>query len=462
MANMTKPVKKTSKKLYDQLCTEIDRIFDLYGKPTDNCIVLGVYYRNTTSSWKRGRSHICEDSLALGKAGVFRYFSQYYDWDYEYNPYVRPVMHDVSAFTVIGERKHDSLDEDIYASARGFSVGPAAKDSVMPKDVDKIPCGSQIEKLRDYYDDAKKLVDMIKPLMHSVCGPAKFYCDDSTNCYWRNYIVVGRDYKFRSFTMRYDAMMSNRDHSFDCLVVDSTLANCGHAKQNFAPTKDYGPTENIPVRKPVPYIKWKGWKKHIRRVCDWSRRGCNIGVANMDVVPFSKMKLKDLPICMITDIFLQNYDRGSDQYILNFFYYDPANKDEDIYALCQNSVYKYEYSRVFHQIGFNWYTLCCLHGDTDNEKKNSTKVVETYIGDMTPIEFIQFIRHTIWGDNMEYTGKRDLLYYGLAKKLARPSYKNFSHYENGKMWRCANAKCKPWYLSVEQTDEAKKILHIER
>ena len=71
-------------------------------------------------------------------------------------------------------------------------------------------------------------------------------------------------------------------------------------------------------------------------------------------------------------------------------------------------------------------------------------------------------RNDLSGDNMEYTGKGDLLYYGLAKKLARPSYKNFSHYENGKMWCCANAKCKPWYLSVEQTDEAKKILHIER
>ena len=64
---MTKAVKKTSKKLYDQLCTEIDRIFGLYGKPSDNCIVLGVYYNDRDSSWSRGRSCICEDSIALSE-----------------------------------------------------------------------------------------------------------------------------------------------------------------------------------------------------------------------------------------------------------------------------------------------------------------------------------------------------------------------------------------------------------
>jgi len=460
MVNMTKPVKKTSKKLYDQLCTEIDRIFDLYGKPSDNCIVLGVYYNDRDSSWSRGHSCICEDSIALSKAGDFRYFSPYYDWDYEYNPYVRPVMHDVSAFTTLGKRTHDSPDEGIYVISRGLSVGPIGKESLMPKDVDRIPCSPLIEKLRDYYVDARKLVEMIKPLMHQVCGTGRSYCDSSTNCFWRNYIVVGRDYNFRTFTMRYDAMVSSRHLDFDSMIVDRTLGDCGHVKQHFTPAKEYAPTENVAIREPVPYIEWKDWKNHVRRLdTRYLRRGWRAGVTNLDVVPFASMKLKELPICMITDIFMQTYDRGSDPKLSNFFYYEPENRDEDIYALCQNSVYEFEcYGR--QQIGFNWYTMCCLHGDVNYRKGKSKKVVETYIGDMTPIEFIQFINKTFWDEYKEYTGDVDLLYYGLVKKLARPSYKNFGNYENGTQYCWNSIRTKPWYLTIAQYDEAQEILKI--
>lgn len=459
---MAKPTKKYDKKFYEQVCTEIDRIFDLYGKPTDNCIVLGAYYdtdERDYGTWQKGHTFICEDSVALVVAGDFRYFSPYYDWDYEYNPYVRPVMHDISAFTRVSSNddweESDGYDEsDIYKIRRGLTVCPVRKNSVMPKDVDKIPYGVQIEKLRDYFVDAQKLVTMIKPFMHHVCGSAKSYCDNSTNCFWRNYIVIGRDYKFRSFTMRYDAMMKSESTEFDEMVIDDTLAKCGHAKQDFKPTKEYGPTEDARVREPVPYIEWKDWKKCVKKVDRWV-----VGVTSMDVVPFAKMRLKELPISMITDLFIQNYDRGSEPYLLNMFYYEPENKDEDIYALCQNSVYEYDFSGR-HQIGFNWNTLCCLHGDTNSCKKKSTKIVETYIGDMTPDEFIQFIRDTFWNNDQEYTGNKDLLYYGLIKKLSHPSYENFGNFENGKQYCWSHIHKKPWYLTIAQYKAAKKKLKL--
>jgi hypothetical protein len=259
--------------------------------------------------------------------------------------------------------------------------------------------------------------------------------------------------------MRYDAMMQDKSTEFDSMVIDSTLANCGHAKQDFKPTKDYGPTEDARVREPVPYIEWKDWEKCVTKVEVERRNYTDVGVKNMDVVPFSKMKLKELPISMITDIFIQNYGRGSDPILLNMFYYEPENKDEDIYALCQNSVYEYDYFGR-HQIGFNWNTLCCLHGDTDSEKKKSTKIVETYIGDMTPEEFIKFIHDTVWYKDMEYTGSKDLLYYGLIKKLSRPSYKNFGNYENGKQYCWMHIQKKPWYLTIKQYEAAKKKLKL--
>lgn len=461
---MAKTTKKYDKKFYEQVCTEIDRIFDLYGKPTDNCIVLGAYYDTEdrdNSTWQKGHSFICEDSVALVAAGDFRYFSPYYDWDYEYNPYVRPVMHDISAFTHVSSNdydwdEHDEDDEsDTYKIRRGLTVSPVSKNSVMPKDVDKIPYGVQVEKLRDYFVDAQKLVTMIKPFMHHVCGSASSYCDDSTNCFWRNYIVIGRDYKFRTFTMRYDAMMQSKSTKFDDMVVDDTLAKCGHVKQDFKPTKDYGPTEDARVREPVPYIEWKEWEKYVKSIdC---RNHYEIGVESLDVVPFSKMKLKELPISMITDIFIQFYDRGSDPKLLNMFYYESENKDEDIYALCQNSVYEYDYFGR-RQIGFNWNTLCCLHSDTNSRKEKSTKVVETYIGDMTPDEFIKFIRETFWSKDMEYTGSRDLLHYGLVKKLTHPSYKNFGNYENGTQYCWSHIHKKPWYLTIKQYEAAKEKL----
>lgn len=461
---MAKTTKKYDKQFYEQVCTEIDRIFDLYGKPTDNCIVLGAYYDTEDrdeGKWRHGHTFICEDSVALVVAGDFRYFSPYYDWDYEYNPYVRPVMHDISAFTHVSSSDYDwddcdeDAESDIYKIRRGLTVSPISKNGVMPKDVDKIPYGVQVEKLRDYFVDAQKLVSMIKPFMHHVCGSASSYCDDSTNCFWRNYIVIGRDYKFRSFTMRYDAMMQSKSTTFDSMVIDDTLAKCGHAKQDFKPVKDYGPTEDVRVREPVPYIEWKEWEKYVKSIdC---RNHYEIGVENLDDVPFSKMKLKELPISMITDIFLQFYDRGSDPKLLNMFYYEPENKDEDIYALCQNSVYEYDYFG-WHQIGFNWNTLCCLHGNTNSRKEKSTKVVETYIGDMTPDEFINFIRKTFWGENMEYTGSRDLIHYGLIKKLSRPSYKNFGNYENGTMYCWSRIHTKPWYLTIKQYEAAKEKL----
>lgn len=461
---MAQPTKKFDKQFYEQVCTEIDRIFDLYGKPTDNCIVLGAYYDtegHDHGTWQNGHSFICEDSVALAVAGVFRYFSQYYDWDYKYNPYVRPVMHDISAFTRVRITDHDwegsDGASDTYKIRRGFTVGPVSKNSVMRKDVDRIPYGVQIEKLRDYFVDAQKLVTMIKPFMHHVCGSARSYCDDSTNCFWRNYIVIGRDYKFRTFTMRYDAMMQSNSTEFDSMVIDDTLAKCGHTKQNFKPTKEYGPTENISVRGPVPFIKWKDWAICVRKVD--KRTYFDVGVESMDVVPFSKMKLKELPISMITDIFIQNYDRGSNPTLLNMFYYEPENKDEDIYALCQNSVYDYNYYGR-HQIGFNWNTLCCLHGDTNSSKEKSTKIVETYIGDMTPDEFITFIRETFWSNDMEYTGSEDLLHHGLIKKLSSPSYQNFGHYENGTQYCGDHIHEKPWYLTIKQYEAAKKQLKL--
>jgi hypothetical protein len=259
--------------------------------------------------------------------------------------------------------------------------------------------------------------------------------------------------------MRYDAMMQSKSTKFDEMVIDSTLAKCGHVKQDFKPIKDYGPTEDARVREPVPYIEWKNWEKCVTKVEVECRNYTDVGVENMDVVPFSKMKLKELPISMITDIFIQNYDRGSDPILLNMFYYEPENKDEDIYALCQNSVYEYDYFGR-HQIGFNWNTLCCLHGDTDSEKKKSTKIVETYIGDMTPEEFIKFIHDTFWYKDMEYTGSKDLLYYGLIKKLSRPSYKNFGNYENGKQYCWEHIHAKPWYLTIKQYEAAKKKLKL--
>lgn len=465
---MAKTTKKFDKKFYEQLCTEIDRIFDLYGKPTDNCIVLGAYYdteERDDGTWQKGHTFICEDSVALVVAGDFRYFSPYYDWDYDYNPYVRPVMHDISAFTKVCSDDYDweepdaDDESDTYKIRSGLTVGPVSKDSVMSKDVDKIPYGVQMEKLRDYFVDAQKLVTMIKPFMHHVCGSATSYCDDSTNCFWRNYIVIGKDYKFRSFTMRYDAMMQSNDTTFDEMVIDDTLAKCGHVKQNFKPTKEYGPTENVSVREPVPYIEWKDWEKCVMKEVD-CRNYYDVGVENMDAVPFSNMKLKELPISMITDIFIQNYDRGTDPKLLNMFYYEPENKDEDIYALCQNSVYEYDYFGRY-QIGFNWNTLCCLHGDTDSEKKKSTKIVETYIGDMTPEEFIKFIHDTFWYKDMEYTGNKDLLYYGLVKKLSCPSYKNFGNYENGTRYSWSHIHKKPWYLTIAQYEAAKKKLKMD-
>lgn len=457
--------KKYDKKFYDQVCTEIDRIFDLYGKPTDNCIVLGAYYDTEDrdeSRWQHGHKFVCEHSVALSVAGDFRYFSPYYDWDYEYNPHVRPVMHDIAAFTHVRCNDYDwdddmNEDEDdveceVFKIGRGLCVSPIGQQSIMSKDVDKIPCGPQVRKLRDYFVDAQKLVKMIKPFMHHVCGTANSFCDDSTNCFWRNYLVIGRDYKFRTFTMRYDAMMQDTSTEFDSMVIDSTLANCGHVKQNFTPTKDYGPVENVRVREPVPFIEWKDWKKYFKKKID------RFGVDDMNDVPFVKMTLKELPISMITDMFLQHYNRGSDPIVSNFFYYEPENKDEDIYALCQNSVYEYDFHGR-HQIGFNWYTLCCLHGDTDSDKKQSTKVVETYIGDMTPVEFIDFIRKTFWRDDKEYTGSKDFLHYGLVQKLSRPSYKNFGNYENGTMYCWHSIHRKPWYLTLEQYEEAKKRLN---
>ena len=225
---MAKTSKKFDKQFYERVCTEIDRIFDLYGKPSDNCIVLGAYYDTEDRderTWKHGHSFICEDSVALVAAGDFRYFSPYYDWDYEYNPYVRPVMHDISAFTHVSSSDYDwdDCDEDIYTIRRGLTVSPVSKNSVMPKDVAKIPYGVQVEKLRDYFVDAQKLVTMIKPFMHHVCGTAKSYCDDSTNCFWRNYIVIGRDYKFRSFTKCY---IRNIDHLQ--IISDKELARMLH------------------------------------------------------------------------------------------------------------------------------------------------------------------------------------------------------------------------------------------
>ena len=453
---------KSTKEKYEQICTEVDRLFDLYGNKTDNCIVLGVYYdseerRNTT--WQKGHEYICESPVALAIAGDFRYFSEYYDWDYKYNPFVRPIMHDVSAFTVISDDDYDDDDEEssCFVLKNGMSVRPISQNHIQWKDVDKIPDALQVEKLRDFYNDAEKLVKLAKPVMHSLCGKPSEFCDDSTNCFWRNYIVIGRDYKFRSFTMRYDAMMQDEDTTFDEMVIDATLSNINHVKKNFKPVKDYGPSTNVAIRKPVAFLDWPEWEEHIidaRKKPGHSYWTPIIQVDDVNNIPFAKMKLKELPICMITDIFLQHYDRGSNQDLNNFYYYSPENTDEKIYNTCQNSVYKYEYGGSKYQIAFNWYTLCCLHGDTNSRDENSTKIVSTYIGDMTPIEFIDFIRKTFWNEDKEYTGNKDLLFYGLRIKKTKKDWEQFGLSQDGTNYCWGNSRKfwgkKPWCITVDQ------------
>jgi len=459
--------KKTdSRKRLDEICTEIDRIFDLYGKPGDNCIVLGAYYDSPDhdcNKWMKGHSYVCEDPLALSAAGKFRYFSQYYDWDYKYNPHVRPVMHDVSAFThLLYDDGEPCETAGEFLVREGILVAPVSRNSIMYKHVDMIPMPHRVEQLRDYYRDAEKLVSMIKPVMHAACGSASSLCDDSTNEYWRNYVAVLRDYRFISFTMRYDAMMADEQSTIEHMAVDSPLASCGHLKRSFQKTKDYGPDCNPRVREPVPFIEWKEWESHIARQDDSTYyHRPPVRADSPESVPFNRMKLKELPISLITDIFLQHYSKGSDPVLSNMFFYEPNNRDEDIYGLCQNSVYKYDYFGT-HQVAFNWNTLCCLHGDVINATgTKSTRVAETYIGDMTPGEFIEFIRTALWRDSMEYTGDEDLLHYGLRIRKFHPDrrmlgrtagYPEFSLYRNQR---------KPWYLTIDQFERAKNILKLD-
>ena len=462
---------KPSNEKYEQICTEVDRLFDLYGNKTDNCIVLGVYYdseERRTTTWQKGHEYICESPLALAVAGDFRYFSDCYDWDYKYNPYVRPIMHDVSAFTVINDDDYGDYEDDEESSRfvlkNGMLVHPISQRHIQWKDVDKIPDANQVEKLRDFYNDAETLVKLAKPVMHSLCGKASEFCDESTNCFWRNYIVIGRDYKFRTFTMHYDAMMKDESIKFDDMIIDDTLSKINHVKQNFKPVKDYGPSTNVAIREPVAFPEWPDWEKHIidaRKKRGHSYWEPTIQVDSINNIPFAQKKLKELPICMITDIFLQYYDRGSDQKLSNFYYYSPENTDEKIYNSCQNSVYKYDYFGM-HQIAFNWYTLCCLHGDTDSHNKKSTKIVSTYIGDMTPIEFINFIRTTFWNENKEYTGDKDLLFYGLRIKKVKKDWKQFGPSQDGTNYSWGSHELwgdKPWCITVQQYNTVyKKIM----
>lgn len=451
----SKPASKTKKlttEQLDKICCEVDRLFDLYGKPTDNCIVLGVYYddeERRETAWQSGHTFVCESPVALSAAGDFRYFSDCYDWDYYHNPYVRPVMHDISAFTMIREDGYCGEDDGFVRLKNGMSVGPIEEDAVQEKDTDKIPDRQQVEQLRDYYDDAERLFKKVIPYLRMLRKNPADLCDEWTNCYWRNYLVIGRDYKLRSFSMRYDAMMQDISLTFDDMVDDTTLADIGHTRKHYRPSKKYGPTTNVRVREPVPFIDWPDYRKHMK---DYKT------IDNVKNIPFAKMKLKELPISMITDMFLNTYQRGRDQELTNMFHYHPLNTDEKIYDICQNSVYSYEYGGDRYQVAFNWYTLCCLHGDTNTRKAKSTRVVPTYIGDMTPEKFIAFIKDTFyWGDK-EYTGDTNLLYYGLRTRKGKPwsdyDYE-FGPDQDGTQYCFSDhtySDIKPWYLSTDQFD----------
>ena len=430
---------KFTREYLDRICCEIDRLFSLYGKPNDNCIVLGVYYK-----WSR--KVVCEEPVALSIAGDFRYFSDCYDWDYSHNPYVRPIMHDISAFTVICRDKPNEANGK-FGLRKGKTIKAIDECTIQEKDIDKIPDMKQIEQLRDYYDDAETLFELIRPYMHEKCGDPRRFCDSSTNCYWRNFLVVGRDYKFRTFTMRFDAMMCNEHEQFDEMVVDQSLANIGHVRQKYARVKDYGPNTNVPVRKPVAFIDWPDFKKHITGT---------LQVDDPENLPFSHMKLKELPISLIMDMFLHEYDHGSEPVLKNWLHYHPLNTDEKIYKLCQNSVYRYNYEGS-KQIGFNWFKLCCIHGDTNSRNHASKRIVETYVGDMTPDEFIEFIRTKFCGGHMEYTGDKSLLYYGLRVRKNLPWHKvdEFGPDQCGTQYGFTSgcySRWKPWFLSTEQYD----------